>query len=88
MGDVPNKRTIYVGNVGENWEESVLIQAFQCFGPIETVSINTKMDGSSRGNQRYAIIAFEEFLDATAAIDNMNENILFDRTLRVALAKQ
>ena len=88
MGDVVNKRTVYVGNVGEDWEESVLVQAFQCFGPIETVHINNKIDGSSRRDQYYAMITFEEFVDATAAIDNMNENILFNRTLRVALAKQ
>ena len=86
MGDITNKRTIYVGNVGPNWEEKVLVQAFQIFGPIETISIKNKADGSVDG--RYAMITFEEFSDTTAAIDNMNENVLFDRTLRVALAKQ
>ena len=85
-----NKRTIYVGNVGLNWEEKNLVQAFQCFGPIENVNFSSDDSYSNKGaneKKRYAFITFEEFVDATAAIDNMHENILYDRVLNVSLAK-
>eukprot|EP00936_MAST-01D_sp_MAST-1D-sp1_P002279 g2279.t1 len=85
------KRTVFVGGIGEEVDEKVLHAAFIPFGNIVEVQIPAAPAGrGAQQNQKhrgFGFVIFEEIGDAAAAIDNMNDAELFGRVLRVNLSK-
>ena len=60
--------------------------AFVPFGELKEVHI--PLDKTTGKHKGFGFVQFIEDEDAEAAIDNMNENELFGRTLRVNLARE
>ena len=63
-----------------------LQSAFVPFGELKEVHI--PLDKTTGKHKGFGFVQFIEDEDAEAAIDNMNENELFGRTLRVNLARE
>ena len=83
--NVLDKRTLYVGGLEESVTEETVRAAFVPFGEI--LEVNLPVDGASGKHRGFAFVQFDERGDAEDAIDNMHGAELFDRTLRVNVAK-
>lgn len=91
-----NKKTVFVGGLASDLDQTALIEAFSTFGDIIDVQIPPAQQGTNKpgappvqeGRHRgFAFITFATQLDAQDAIDNMDNNELRGSTLRVNLAK-
>merc|ERR1711935_590630 len=85
MGEVSDKRTLYVGGLEENVDEDIMNAAFIPFGDI--VDVNIPIEQTTQKHRGFGFITFEEREDAKAAIENMNNSELYGRVLRVNIAK-
>ncbi|KAG8935681.1 hypothetical protein FRC03_001541 [Tulasnella sp. 419] len=97
------KSTIYVGGIGDEIDEAVLVEVFSTFGDIIDVQLPSGAPGDRplfEGERRdpnanyndgkhrgYAFITFGTPIDAQDAIDNMDMNELRGKTLKVNLAR-
>ncbi|XP_075152109.1 peptidylprolyl isomerase cyclophilin-33 [Haematobia irritans] len=80
-----DKRTVYVGALGDEVNEKLLNDAFIPFGDI--ADLQMPVDYETQKHRGFAFIEYECPEDAAAAIDNMNDAELCGRTIRVNLAK-
>jgi len=79
------RRTLYVGGIGDEVDQATLQAAFIPFGEILEIMIPT--DPNSAKNKGFAFVEFESAEDAASALDNMNNSELFGRTVKCNLAK-
>ncbi|GBE81955.1 hypothetical protein BKA93DRAFT_801584 [Sparassis latifolia] len=85
------KKTVFVGGIGDEVDESVLLENFATFGDIIEVQIplaptnpSQQIETKHRG---FAFVTYSSTADAQDAIDNMDLNELNGRVLRVNLAR-
>ncbi|KAL0953930.1 hypothetical protein HGRIS_005095 [Hohenbuehelia grisea] len=85
------KKTVFVGGIGDDVEETLLFETFSTFGdvidvqlPPATTNPNQQTDSKHRG---FAFVTFSSSADAQDAIDNMDMNELRGRVLKVNLAR-
>ncbi|KAI0256822.1 hypothetical protein BJV78DRAFT_1150741 [Lactifluus subvellereus] len=95
------KKTIFVGGIGEDVNEEILLEAFSTFGgpgpkpnrDIIDVQLPTNATGRPHENpadlkhRGYGFVTFSSSGDAQDAIDNMDMNELRGRVLKVSLAR-
>jgi len=92
-GGKTNKKTIFVGGIGEDVDEQVILETFSTFGDIIDVQLPTNATGRPHENpadlkhRGYAFVTYSSTGDAQDAIDNMDMNELRDRTLKVSIAR-
>lgn len=72
---------IFIKNFDPEWDECDLMKLFERFGEIEDVQI-PKANGKSNG---YGSITFKERSSAKQAIEEMNDEFMGDKTLKVEL---
>ncbi|KZS99228.1 RNA-binding domain-containing protein [Sistotremastrum niveocremeum HHB9708] len=85
------KKTVFVGNLGEEVNESHLYETFSTFGDIIDVQLpssatnpNLAAEAKHRG---FAFVTFAAVSDAQDAIDNMDMNEFHEKVIRCNLAK-
>ncbi|KAF5377021.1 hypothetical protein D9757_001862 [Collybiopsis confluens] len=86
-----SKKTVFVGGIGEDVDEGIIIQHFATFGdvievqlPSATTDPNRQIEGKHRG---FAFVTYSSASDAQDAIDNMDLNELRGRVIKVNLAR-
>ncbi|KIM46682.1 hypothetical protein M413DRAFT_63544 [Hebeloma cylindrosporum] len=87
------KKTIFVGGISDDTDETTLYEGFSTFGDILEVQIpppasqhqNPAPDAPK--HRGFAFVTFSSQGDAQDAIDNMDMNELKGRVLRVNLAR-
>ncbi|KZT67739.1 RNA-binding domain-containing protein [Daedalea quercina L-15889] len=86
------KKTIFVGGIGDDVDETVLIETFSAFGDVIEVQIPPAPTNPSHPDEvkhrGFAFVTFASTADAQDAIDNMDLNELKGRVLKVNLARQ
>ncbi|KAH9842618.1 RNA-binding domain-containing protein [Rhodofomes roseus] len=86
------KKTVFVGGIGDDVDETVLVESFSPFGDIIEVQIPPAPTNPSQPNEvkhrGFAFVTFASTADAQDAIDNMDLNELKGRVLKVNLARQ
>ncbi|KAI0006170.1 hypothetical protein BJV74DRAFT_26964 [Russula compacta] len=87
------KKTIFVGGIGEDVDEGIIMETFSTFGDIIDVQLPTNATGRPHENpadlkhRGYAFVTFSSASDAQDAIDNMDMNELRGRILKVSPAR-
>jgi len=87
------KKTIFVGGIGEDVDEKVILESFSTFGDIIDVQLPTNATGRPHENpadlkhRGYAFVTYSSAADAQDAIDNMDMNELRGRILKVSIAR-
>ncbi|KAA1471137.1 RNA-binding domain-containing protein [Dentipellis sp. KUC8613] len=85
------KKTIFVGGIGEDVDEAVLLENFSTFGDIIDVQLPTAAANPSQPNETkhrgFAFVTFASSGDAQTAIDNMDLNELRGKVIKVSLAR-
>lgn len=79
------KKTLYVGGLSEDVDVNILKSAFLPFGDV--VDVNLPIDYSTQKHKGFAFIEFQSPEDAADAIDNMDNNEILGKTIRVNIAK-
>ncbi|KAF9051628.1 hypothetical protein BJ165DRAFT_1401120 [Panaeolus papilionaceus] len=89
-----NKKTIFVGGISDDTDESVLYESFSTFGDIIEVQIpppanqhHHNTSGNELKHRGFAFVTYSSSADAQDAIDNMDLNELKGRVLKVNLAR-
>ncbi|KAI0725132.1 RNA-binding domain-containing protein [Fomitopsis betulina] len=86
------KKTVFVGGIGDDVDETVLIETFSVFGDIIEVQVPPAPANPSQPDEvkhrGFAFVSFASPADAQDAIDNMDLNELKGRVLKVNLARQ
>ncbi|EPT06170.1 hypothetical protein FOMPIDRAFT_1039366 [Fomitopsis schrenkii] len=86
------KKTVFVGGIGDDVDEAVLIETFSTFGDIIEVQVPQAPTNPSQPDEvkhrGFAFVSFASAADAQDAIDNMDLNELKGRVLKVNLARQ
>ncbi|KAF9645923.1 RNA-binding domain-containing protein [Thelephora ganbajun] len=85
------KRTVFIGGVGDDVDETALMAAFSTFGDIIEVQLpiaptNPSQQASAK-HRGFAFVTFSSSEDAQDAIDNMDLNELQGKVLKVNLAR-
>jgi len=76
---------LFVGAVSRGVTEKELWNAFEVFGPVESVTIATdRATGQSKG---FAFVEMTNEAEAEAAMNALNGKMLGDKTLHVAKAR-
>ncbi|KAN0123749.1 RNA-binding domain containing protein [Russula decolorans] len=92
-GGKTTKKTIFVGGIGEDVDEQVILESFSTFGDIIDVQLPTNATGRPHENpadlkhRGYAFVTYSSTGDAQDAIDNMDLNELRGRILKVSIAR-
>ncbi|OBZ75152.1 Peptidyl-prolyl cis-trans isomerase E [Grifola frondosa] len=85
------KKTIFVGGIGDDVDEAVILENFATFGDIIEVQIPLAATNPSQQSEAkhrgFAFVTYSSPADAQDAIDNMDLNELSGRVLRVNLAR-
>ncbi|KAH9901020.1 hypothetical protein C8Q73DRAFT_676582 [Cubamyces lactineus] len=85
------KKTIYIGGIGDEVDEALILETFSTFGDIIEVQIPPAPTNPSNPNdvkhRGFAFVTYSSSADAQDAIDNMDLNELNGRVLRVNLAR-
>jgi len=87
------KKTIFVGGIGEDVDEAIIMETFSISGDIIEVQLPTNATGRPYENpadlkhRGYAFVTFSSAGDAQDAIDNMDMNELRGRILKVSIAR-
>ncbi|KAI0362209.1 RNA-binding domain-containing protein [Trametes cingulata] len=85
------KKTVYVGGIGDEVDEAVILETFSTFGDIIDVQLPPAPTNPSNPNEvrhrGFAFVTYASSADAQDAIDNMDLNELNGRVLRVHLAR-
>lgn len=72
---------IYIGNLSFDATEDDLLEAFECFGPVESVHlIRDPYDGRSRG---FGFVEMPETEQAENAISKLDGSPFMRRTVKV-----
>ncbi|KAE9396076.1 RNA-binding domain-containing protein [Gymnopus androsaceus JB14] len=86
-----SKKTVFVGGIGDDVDESAIYQHFATFGDIIEVQLpsaatnpNQQSEAKHRG---FAFVTYGSTSDAQDAIDNMDLNELQGRVIKVNLAR-
>ncbi|TFY77908.1 hypothetical protein EWM64_g6104 [Hericium alpestre] len=86
-----SKKTIFIGGVGEDVDESVLMETFATFGdiievqlPVAAANPTQQTESKHRG---FGFVTFASAADAQDAIENMDLNELRGKVLKVSLAR-
>ncbi|RDX56671.1 RNA-binding domain-containing protein [Lentinus brumalis] len=86
-----SKKTIFVGGIGDDVDEAVLLEHFATFGDVIEVQLPAAPSNPSHPNDTkhrgFAFVTFSSPADAQDAIDNMDLNELNGRVVRVNLAR-
>ncbi|KAF8136384.1 RNA-binding domain-containing protein [Boletus edulis] len=85
------KKTIFVGGLGDDVDESVLYESFSPFGDIVEVQLppattNPTPDTEFK-HRGFAFVTYASPADAQDAIDNMDLNELRGRVIKVNIAR-
>jgi len=92
MEGTKTKRTIFIGGIGDDVDETVLVENFATFGDIIEVQIplapTNPTQQTETKHRGFAFVTFTSPADAQDAIDNMDMNELNGRVLKVNLARQ
>ncbi|KAF2269890.1 hypothetical protein CC78DRAFT_452513 [Lojkania enalia] len=84
--DTSNHFHIFVGDLSNEVNDEVLLQAFSTFGPVSEARVMWDMKtGRSRG---YGFVAFRDRADAERALSSMDGEWLGSRAIRVNWANQ
>ncbi|GAM33388.1 nonsense-mediated-related protein [Talaromyces pinophilus] len=84
--DTSNHFHIFVGDLSNEVNDEVLLQAFSAFGSVSEARVMWDMKtGRSRG---YGFVAFREFEDAEKALKSMDREWLGSRAIRCNWANQ
>ncbi|KAI3381412.1 hypothetical protein SNEBB_000858 [Seison nebaliae] len=79
-----NDKFLHIGGLAENVTEEILRTIISSFGEILTITMPINNEtGKHRG---FAFVHLETVSEAKDVIDNLDENELFGRTLRVNVA--
>lgn len=86
-----SKKTIFVGGIGEDIDETIIYENFSTFGDIIEVQLpsaatnpNQQTEAKHRG---FAFVTYSSSADAQDAIDNMDLNELRGKVIKVNLAR-
>ncbi|CCM02375.1 uncharacterized protein FIBRA_04470 [Fibroporia radiculosa] len=86
------KRTIFVGGIGDDVDETSLLENFSTFGDVIEVQIPLAASNPSQPTETkhrgFGFVTFASPADAQDAIDNMDLNELNGRVLKVNIARQ
>jgi len=91
-----SKKTVFVGGISEETDETTLYESFSTFGDIIEVQLpppalthhqQTHPTGNEPKHRGFAFVTFGSSADAQDAIDNMDMNELKGRVLKVNLAR-
>jgi peptidyl-prolyl isomerase E (cyclophilin E) len=86
-----SKKTVFVGGIGEEVDESVIYEKFSTFGDIVDVQLpsaatNPTHEAESK-HRGFAFVTYGSAADAHDAIDNMDLNEMQGRVIKVNLAR-
>ncbi|KAH7871823.1 uncharacterized protein C8R40DRAFT_1174267 [Lentinula edodes] len=88
---VLRQKTVFVGGIGDDVDESVIYEHFATFGDVIEVqlpSAATNLHQQSEAKHRgFAFVTYSSTSDAQDAIDNMDLNELRGRVIKVNLAR-
>ncbi|KAF8894645.1 RNA-binding domain-containing protein [Infundibulicybe gibba] len=86
-----SKKTVFVGGIGDDVDESAIYENFATFGEIIEVQLpsaatnpNQQTEAKHRG---FAFVTYGSSADAQDAIDNMDLNELKGKVIKVNLAR-
>jgi len=88
-----SKKTVFVGGISDDTDESALYESFSTFGDILEVQIPPPVNQHQHPppdapkHRGFAFITFTSTADAQDAIDNMDMNELKGRVVKVNLAR-
>ncbi|KAF9246492.1 RNA-binding domain-containing protein [Melanogaster broomeanus] len=85
------KKTIFVGGIGEEVDQSLIYEHFSTFGDIVEVQLpsaatNPALESEAK-HRGFAFVTYASPADAQDAIDNMDLNELRGRVLKVNIAR-
>ncbi|KIJ69364.1 hypothetical protein HYDPIDRAFT_105964 [Hydnomerulius pinastri MD-312] len=85
------KKTVFVGGIGEDVDESIIYEHFSTFGDIIEVQLPSAATNpalqSEAKHRGFAFVTYSSPADAQDAIDNMDLNELRGRVLKVNIAR-
>ncbi|KAF9530932.1 hypothetical protein CPB83DRAFT_762351 [Crepidotus variabilis] len=89
------KKTVFVGGISDDTDETTLYEGFSVFGDIIEVQIppppnqnpNQVPNPNDPKHRGFAFVTFSSSADAQDAMDNMDMNELKGRVLKVNLAR-
>ncbi|THH16356.1 hypothetical protein EW146_g4272 [Bondarzewia mesenterica] len=85
------KKTLFVGGIGDDVDEMVILDAFSTFGDVIEVQLPSAATNQSQQtgakHRGFAFVTYSSAGDAQDAIDNMDLNELRGRVLKVNLAR-
>ncbi|KAF7294916.1 RNA-binding domain-containing protein [Mycena indigotica] len=86
-----NKKTVFVGGVGEEIDEAAIYEQFSTFGDIIEVQLpsaatNPALQAESK-HRGFAFVTYSSAADAQDAIDNMDLNEFHGKVIKVNLAR-
>ncbi|KAI0748215.1 RNA-binding domain-containing protein [Daedaleopsis nitida] len=86
-----SKKTIFIGGIGDDVDETVILDNFATFGDVIEVQLPSAPANPANPNETkhrgFAFVTYSSPADAQDAIDNMDLNELNGRVLRVNLAR-
>ncbi|KAI0065360.1 RNA-binding domain-containing protein [Artomyces pyxidatus] len=85
-----SKKTVFVGGLGEDIDEAIVLEAFAPFGDVIDVQLPlapTNRQDAEPKHRGFAFVTYSSTGDAQDAIDNMDLNELRGRVLKVNLAR-
>lgn len=80
-----SRRSLYVGGLGDEVNESILRAAMIPFGPLKSVEI--PMDYASGKHKGFAFVEYNDGEDAAEAIYNLDGSELYGKVLTVNLTQ-
>lgn len=86
-----SKKTVFVGGISDDTDETAIYQSFSTFGEIVQVQLPSAITNQSQQSQAkhrgFAFVTYGSSSDAQDAIDNMDMNELQGRVIKVNLAR-
>lgn len=86
-----SKKTVFVGGISDDIDETAIYQSFSTFGEIVQVQLPSAVTNQSQQSQAkhrgFAFVTYGSSSDAQDAIDNMDMNELHGRVIKVNLAR-
>ena len=79
------RNALYVGGLGSEVTEEILLSAFLPFGEIKSVQI--PRDHATNKSKGFGFVEFDLVSDCADALENMEGSELFGKTLRCTIAK-
>ncbi|KAK0459772.1 RNA-binding domain-containing protein [Desarmillaria tabescens] len=86
-----SKKTVFVGGIAEDVDETMIYEHFSTFGdiievqlPSAVTNLNQQSEAKHRG---FAFVTYGSSADAQDAIDNMDMNEMHGKVIKVNLAR-